>query len=192
MEISKSIEIMKSLADVSRVRVLNALLQKPQYVEELANRLDLAVSTVSFHLKKLESVGLARKEKTQYYVTYYAATEILDQPLLAFIDCTDVDTFLQDARMEQYRQKVLKAFMKKGKLEKLPVQWKKRMIILEEFWKKFRLNQDYSEKEVNECIASVYGDYCTIRRLLIEEGMMERENQVYRIKEIKRESNSDD
>lgn len=55
MEIAKSIEIMKALADSSRLQALNILMEKPQYVEELAHRLNLAVSTVSFHLKKLEA-----------------------------------------------------------------------------------------------------------------------------------------
>jgi len=70
MEIEKSIEIIKSLADTSRLRVLNSLMIKPQYVEELANRMNLAVSTVSFHLKKLEKAGLINKQKEQYYVIY--------------------------------------------------------------------------------------------------------------------------
>lgn len=183
MDIGQSIEIMKSLADASRLRVLNALLQKPQYVEELASRLGLAVSTVSFHLKKLEGVELVHKRKEQYYVVYYPSTDLLNLPLLSLIKSDDVDQYLQDERMEKYRQKVLKAFMKRGKLEKLPVQWKKRMIILEEFRKKFVPGRKYSELEINDCILPLYDDYCTIRRLLIEEGMMERKDQAYWLKE---------
>jgi predicted transcriptional regulator len=192
MEISNSIEIMKSLADASRLRVLNALLQKPQYVEELANRLGLAESTVSFHLRKLEGAKLVRKVKEQYYVVYHPAEEILNLSLLELIRSDDVDEYLQEERMEKYRQKVLKAFMHKGKLEKLPVQWKKRMIILEEFKKNLLPGKSYTEKEINDCILPVYGDYCTIRRLLIEEGMMERDKQIYRLKTTIEKGNKHD
>jgi len=54
MEVQQSISIMKALADSSRLMILNSLFEKPQYVEEIAERIDLAVSTVSFHLKKME------------------------------------------------------------------------------------------------------------------------------------------
>ena len=63
MGIKENIEIMKSLADASRLQVLNSLMEKPQYVEEIAQRMNLAVSTVSFHLKKLEKAGLVYKTK---------------------------------------------------------------------------------------------------------------------------------
>jgi DNA-binding transcriptional ArsR family regulator len=58
VDIAKSIEIMKLLADISRLHVLIFLMDKPQYVEELTYMLNLAVSTVSFHLKKMISQDL--------------------------------------------------------------------------------------------------------------------------------------
>ena len=70
MNIERSIEIMKSLADTSRLRVLNVIMEKPHYVEEISHKLDLAASTVSFHLKKLESAGLVQQKKEQYYIIY--------------------------------------------------------------------------------------------------------------------------
>ena len=93
----------------------------------------------------------------------------------------NIDKFIQDERIEKYRDKVLKTFMKKGKLTKLPVQHKKKLIILDEFAKKFKHNKSYKENEVDEIINRFYGDHCTIRRLLIEEGMMKRDKQIYRL-----------
>ena len=137
MDISNSIEIMKSLADTSRLRILNSLMDNPQYVEELSHRLNLAASTISFHLKKLESAGLVTQTKEQYYIVY------------------------------------------KDKLIQLPVQKKKRIIILDEFAKKFKSGKKYAEEDVNELIKQNYDDYCTIRRLLIEEGIMKRDKQFF-------------
>lgn len=179
MDISKSIEIMKSLADTSRLRVLNSLMGKPHYVEELAHRLDLAPSTVSFHLKKLESAGLVNEQKEQYYIVYRANENILNLTLKELTSFENIEKFVQDERIRNYRNKVIKTFFKNKRLYKLPVQRKKRMIILDEYAEKFKKGKKYSEEEVNEIIKQSFDDYCTIRRLLIEEKMMRREKQTY-------------
>ena len=179
MNISESIEIMKSLSDTSRLRVLNSLISKPQYVEELAKRMNLAESTVSFHLKKLENAKLVYKVKKQYYLVYHISNEIFKLSLGELINFENPDKYLQDERILKYRQKVLKTFFKKEKLVKLPVQWKKKMIILDEFVKKFKPGKKYREEEINQIIMESYFDYCTIRRLMIDEGIMRRENQTY-------------
>lgn len=179
MEITKSIEIMKSLADSSRLQVLNSLIDKPQYVEELAHRLNLAVSTVSFHLKKLEKAGLVNKRKEQYYIIYHVNDEIFNLSLRELVSFDNFEKYIQDERIAGYRTKVLKTFIRRNKLVKLPVQRKKRIIILEEFVKKFDYGKKYKEETVNDIIMETFDDYCTIRRLLIEEGFMTRENQIY-------------
>ena len=137
MDISESLEIMKSLSDTSRLSVLNSLIGRPQYVEELAERMNLAVSTVSFHLKKLEKAKLVYKVKEQYYIIYHICDEIFNLPLRELINFENPQKFLQEERIKKYRQKVLKTFFKQDKLAKLPVQWKKKMIVLDEFVRKF-------------------------------------------------------
>jgi len=179
MGISENIEIMKSLADASRLQVLNSLMDKPQYVEELAQRMNLAVSTVSFHLKKLERAGLVYKTKEQYYIIYHIRADIFNKTLRELTWFENLEKFIQDERMEKYNQKVLNTFFKKNKLIKLPVQWKKKMLVLDEFVKKFQHGRKYSEVEVNDIIMQSFDDYCTIRRLLIEEKIMRREKQMY-------------
>jgi predicted transcriptional regulator len=179
MEISKSIGIMKSLADTSRLRVLNALMDKSQYVEELAHRLNLAASTVSFHLKKLEAAGLVNQKKEQYYIIYSINESLFNLTLKEILESEDIEKYMQTERIEQYRQKVLKTFYKKGRLMQLPVQRKKKMIVLDEFIKKFKAGKLYTEKKVNDIIMETYDDYCTIRRLLIEERIMKRDNEHY-------------
>ncbi len=179
MEISKSIEIMKSLADSSRLQVLNSLMEKAQYVEELAHRLNLAVSTVSFHLKKLEKAGLINKIKEQYYFVYKVNDELFNLSLRELTSFNNINKFIQDERIGKYKDKVLKTFIKKGRLSKIPVQHKKKLIILDEFAKKFKPGKKYGEEEVDSIINQVYSDHCTIRRLLIEEGIMKRDRQNY-------------
>jgi hypothetical protein len=181
MEISKSILIMKSLSDSSRLQVLNAIMVKAQYVEELAQRLNLAVSTVSFHLKKLEKAGLLNKHRDQYYTVFSINNDLFELKLRELVYCGDIEKYIQNERIDKYRQKVLKVFFSKKRLIKLPVQRKKKLIVLNEFIKLFQLNREYKESEVNTIINTLYEDHSLIRRMLIDEGVMERNDQVYRL-----------
>lgn len=179
MKVGESIAIIKALADNSRLMLMNALIERPQYVEELSERLDLAASTVSFHLKKLEKAKLVYKIKEQYYVMYHANRDALTLTLEDLIAVDDIAKTVQDDRLKQYRQKVIRAFFQNGKLVRMPAQQKKRQIILEEFVKLFEAGRTYTEKEVNETITQLYDDYCWIRRELVERKLMARQNQQY-------------
>lgn len=179
MDITRSIEIMKSLADTSRLRIINSLMEKPQYVEEISHRLNLAASTVSFHLRKLDTAGLISQTKEQYYIIYRINEELFGLTLKDLTDFDDTEKESHNCRIERYKQKVLKAFFKKGQLIRVPVQRKKRMIVLAQFAGKFSSDKKYTEVEVNKLIMENYDDYCTIRRLLIEEGTLKRDKQYY-------------
>ncbi|MCK4259168.1 MAG: metalloregulator ArsR/SmtB family transcription factor [Halanaerobiales bacterium] len=177
----KSIKLFKALADRSRLLIINALMEKPLYVELLAERLQLSASTISFHLKKLEDVGFVYSEKEQYYVIYHLRKELLDKTLKELINVEDIEKKVQEARVEQYRKKVLDAFLEYGKLKAIPVQRKKRRIILEEIAKKFEKGRVYSEKEVNLIITEFHDDFCTIRREMVGEKIFQRENGIYQL-----------
>lgn len=56
-----------------------------------------------------------------------------------------------------------------------PLKEKKRLEALQEVIKRFRPGRRYSESEVNELLGEVYTDHVLVRRLLIEQGMLERE-----------------
>lgn len=150
------------------------------YVELLAERLKLSPSTVSFHLKKLEEAGIVYSNKEQYYVMYYIDKAILNLNLLELVKINADDESIQKEREEEYRKKVIDSFFEYGKLKSLPVQQKKRKIVLEEIVKNFEQDKLYTEKEVNIIIADINDDFCTIRRALISEKLMEREAGIYK------------
>jgi DNA-binding transcriptional regulator YhcF (GntR family) len=179
MKTDQSIAIMKALGDRSRLAIVNSLLERSQYVEEIASRHGLAPSTVSFHLRKLEQSGLVSSRKEQYYVVFRANDEIFDTTLREIVSVHPVGKELQDERMEQYRHKVLASFFRHGRLEKLPAQQKKRLIVLEQFALRFETGRRYSEPEVTGLIRPVFDDYCTIRRLLVDEGLIKRDDTGY-------------
>ncbi len=179
MKTEQSIAIMKALSDQSRLAIINSLLERSQYVEEIAKRHGLAASTVSFHLRKLEQAGLVSSRKEQYYVVIQANDAIFDTTLREIVSAPTAGRELQDGRMEEYRHKVLETFFRHGTLEKLPTQHKKRLIVLEQFALRFEPEHRYSEQEVTGLIMPLFDDYCTIRRLLVDEGLIRREGATY-------------
>jgi ArsR family transcriptional regulator, arsenate/arsenite/antimonite-responsive transcriptional repressor len=179
MKTMEAITLLKALADRSRMLIVSALADRPQYVEELSQQLNLVPSTVSFHLKKLEDAGLVRVERDQYYAVYHLCAELFDQPLRTLIIPDDRETEIHRERLQMYRDKVLKTFFRYGKLTKIPVQRKKRRIVLEKIAERFELGKRYPEKEVNLIIADYHDDFCTIRREMICEKIMMREKGVY-------------
>lgn len=177
------VKFFKALADKSRLSILNALMEKPLYVEVIAERLQLSVSTISHHLKKLEEAGLVYSEKDQYYVVYHLKKEKLNQTLSDLLDMGVNEKKAQDRREEEYRNKVINSFIEYGKLKSIPVQRKKRRIILEQIAKSFEPGRVYPEREVNIIIADYHDDFCTLRRELIGEKIMHRENGLYTLVE---------
>lgn len=169
---TEAIALFKCLADSSRLDILASLRGAPMYVEQLAERLGLSPSTVSFHLKKLESAGLVSAQKEQYYMMYTLCPALLQENVMSLI--SGEENARLDEREELYRRRVIDSFFKYGKLVSIPAQRKKRLIILEEMLKAFDKNRSYTEREVNIIIADFHDDFCTIRREFIVEGMMTR------------------
>lgn len=175
-----SINIFKCLADQSRLRIISNLLKEPMYVELLSQRLELTPSTVSFHLKKLETTGIVSSKKEQYYTVYYINEDILNGTIRSFFETEDDDTAIWDERQKEYKEKIIKSFFEYGKLKSIPVQRKKRRVILEEILQSFDAGTEYKERDVNIIIADYHDDFCTIRKEMISEGLMTRQNGIYK------------
>lgn len=176
---AEAIQLFKCLADRSRLQILKSLNQEDMYVERLAQRLNLSPSTVSFHLKKLEEAGAVRAYKSQYYAMYTLCRPVFDTRILDIIAEESEEATEQARRDAAYRRKVIDTFFHYGKLTTIPTQRKKRRIVLEKIVESFESGKLYSEREVNLVIADYNEDFCTIRRELIAEQLMNRDKTGY-------------
>ncbi len=175
----QALALFKCLADRSRLQILKSLAQEDMYVERLAERLGLTPPTISFHLKKLADAGAVTSYKTQYYTMYALEKDVFMTTILDLIREKSDEEDLQRQRDEAYRKKVLDSFFEYGKLKAIPTQKKKERIVLEELVKSFELGRAYTEREVNIILADFYDDFCTLRRDMIGEKLMERDKQTY-------------
>ena len=174
-----ALKIFKSLSDMSRLRIVQSLTKGEMYTELLAERLGLTPSTVSFHMKKLEDAGLVVSRKEQYYTVYSLNRNMLETSLLDAAASEPEEIDEQQKREREYRQKVIDTFFEYGKLKAIPVQRKKKLICYEVIAERFVPGKVYSEKELNDIIAPIHEDYCTIRRDMISEKILSRNGSEY-------------
>lgn len=176
----KALQLFKALADESRLQIVLLLRQRPYCVEDIAENMKLAVSTVSAHLKKLQQAGMVFATKQQYYSVYHLKKEFLEMKIDDLLPQQKSST---PDRSEILRQKVLKTYFSEGKITRLPSQNKKRWIVYQEIIKLFQAGRTYSEKEMNETIMQLYDDYCMVRRELVDEGVLSRQDGIYQLVE---------
>ena len=169
----EKLELLKLLADETRLEILGILLKEDSYVEKIACELSLTPATICYHLKKMEAAGVVNCSRSQFYIIYSLNREIFDKPLYELIKKDDqiVDT------EEKYKKEVISNFFKYGRLTQIPTQRKKREIVLAEILRQFEFEREYDEKEVNEIILRYHEDFCTIRREMISFGMMTRQHK---------------
>ena len=173
------LQLFKCLADRSRLRIVQSLLQEDMYVERLAERLGLTPATISFHLKKLEEAALVTSRQEQYYTMYAIIREPLTESMLEIIRNASDQASEQERREQEYRKKVLETFFEYGRLRAIPAQRKKKRICLEELARVLEPGRVYPEPELNEVLLRFHEDYCTLRRDMISEGLLKREGTLY-------------
>lgn len=179
MSESEALALFKCLSDRSRLQILKSLALEDMYVERLAERLNVTPSTVSFHLKKLSEVGAVTSYKSQYYAMYSLKREVFTTSILEILTEKTDEAELRAQRDAEYRQKVINTFFEYGKLKAIPAQRKKERIVLEVIAEAFAYDRIYTEREVNLIIADFHDDFCTIRRDMIGEGLLDRNAEGY-------------
>lgn len=175
----ETIRLFKCLSDKSRLQILKSLAIEDMYVERLAQRLALTPPTISFHLKKLADVGAVRSYKTQYYTMYSLCKDVFHARIIDLVSETSDEAEIQAQRETEYRRRVINSFFEYGKLKSIPTQRKKERIILEEIAKAFEIGRFYTEREVNIIIADYHDDFCTIRRDMVAEQILGRNQEGY-------------
>ncbi|NUM47891.1 MAG: DUF2087 domain-containing protein [Anaerolineales bacterium] len=180
--LEKRADLFKALGHPIRLLILNLIQTQPRHGEELALILSLNPATVSHHLTLLTTAGLLTAQKDQYYQTFSLAPNMLTKTLaeIAFLPQTDLPANVEE---DAYRNKVLATFMRHGRVTKIPAQLKKRQVLLEKIAESFEPGRDYTEREVNITLLDFHDDIATLRRGLIEVGLMTRDQGIYRKKE---------
>jgi len=182
-EFERLLRVLKALADQSRLRMLGLLATRERSVDELATLLELKAPTVSHHLALLKALDLVamRADGTSHLYRLNAASLGQVNRLLAAPErLADLAPEL-DGREEgdAWERKVLRDFFVAGRLKEIPASLKKRIVVLKWLGRQFEERRLYTEREVNELLKRYHPDSATLRRELIGDRFLARENGLY-------------
>ena len=74
----------------------------------------------------------------------------------------------------------LAVFFRDGRLETMPAARDRRQSVLAQIASKFEPGREYREVEVNGILQGLHADHATLRRYLIDAGLLRRERGIYR------------
>ncbi|GEM49933.1 DUF2087 domain-containing protein [Deinococcus cellulosilyticus] len=171
------LDLCKALSDGNRLRILGLLAQQPLAVEKIAEALQVGVSTTSHHLSRLSKAGLVHAAAQGHYSIYSVRQETLTALGALLSDPARLAGLSEvQAAGDKFASKVLQVFLdEEGRIKAFPMQHKKMMVLLNHVLQVFESGQSYTEKEVNDLLLRFHDDTATLRRNLVEHGLMHRE-----------------
>jgi ArsR family transcriptional regulator, arsenate/arsenite/antimonite-responsive transcriptional repressor len=75
---------------------------------------------------------------------------------------------------DEYDRRVLRTFFVEGRIKQLPAKLKKRHVLLRHIVGSFERERVYREADVNAVLARFHEDVATLRREMVETGLMVR------------------
>ena len=166
----------KALADVERLKITGLLALSPRTAAELAEMLKIKLPRVVNHLGFLAHTGLVNQNESTYSLDSDAVQTMARQVLAGSRPAVNVD----ELEGPEYDRKVLSAFLQPdGRIKALPMQQKKLMALLRYLLPNFQENEKYSEKSVNEILGRYFEDTATLRRSMVDNGLLQRKEGIY-------------
>ncbi len=143
----------------------------PRAPGEAAARLE--VPRAGRALARLTSGGLVEQEKDGYRL----ATERFRDALDSLERPTPGEAVGSGLGPEADR--VLRVFLRDGKLVQIPVVHSKRLIVLDYLSRLFEPGEAYPESVVNEKLGAFHPDYAALRRYMVDDEFLHRRDGFY-------------
>jgi DNA-binding transcriptional ArsR family regulator len=180
--VDRLVQVFRALGDPVRLRLIGLIAERPRSGKELAEAVTVGAPTVSHHMDKLVRAGLVSVRRHGQSRTYSLNQETLKTfAQLARGGLAKLDPGELPNDDERERAKVLRDFFDGDRLQQIPAQRKKRVIVLQHLVARFEPERDYTEREVSDLLKQAHKDFATLRRELIDYGFMTRAGGVYRV-----------
>jgi hypothetical protein len=165
--------VLGRLADERRLRVFAAIALGATSVSEVAERASLSEDETARALAHLVGAGLVRQGETGLAVDL----KVLSRAARA-ASTPRARPVIEGATAEQ--EAVVRNFLDgEGRIRALPAREAKRRLVLEWVAGRFEPGRSYSEKEVNGLLLGVHDDPASMRRYLVDDGLLARDAGTY-------------
>lgn len=162
----------------SRLKIIGYLANGNRSVSELADLLQLKEPTVSHHLSELKEIGLVDVRAEGNMRIYQLNTKTLQAMSKDVFAQPNLAALVKPSEMTD-EERVLRTWVKNGRIVDFPVQEKKKQIVIR--WLAGQIDPDrrWTEKEFSEWLSQYNEDYATLRRYLVDGDYMAREGGIY-------------
>ena len=167
-------ELIGLLADDDRRKVIAAMVLGASTTAEIERASGLDLRRTVRALSRLVSSGLVEEGQRDEHMLLERAFALAARALAAERPARDEHG---DAPPDEAR--VLRAFVKDGRLTSIPSAWGKRRIVLEWLAQRFEPGRRYSEAMVNLSLGQVHADTAALRRYLVDDGFLSRDHGEY-------------
>lgn len=158
------------LADPDRLKVVAALVLGAWSVRDLETSTALDRKTIEHALARLVAGDLVERDRAGYRLKI--------EDLRAAARAAADERRAREAGPAGASE-VVARFIKGGRLTSMPSAKSKRVAVLDHIAQSFEPGRRYPEAKVNEVLRSFHDDYASLRRYLVDEGLLEREAGKY-------------
>lgn len=174
---------LKAFVDPVRLRLLGALSERPATADDLATRLGLPRPRLERNLAMLARAGLLRTGEGRYELDVGRMNGL--GRLLDGLEPTARDeaplTGTDGQPLPADDAKILRGYLDGDRLREIPAQQRKRLVVLRYLRDRcFTEDRLYPEKEVNQRLGLFHRDVASLRRYLVDSGLMTRAAGDYR------------
>jgi hypothetical protein len=170
-------DILGLLAEEDRLRVVAAILLGAGGMAEIAAATGLPSRSVARAVARLTAGGLVvGGAGSGYRLRTGALTEAARRAAAEARPAAELDELRTG---DPQQAAVLRRFLVDGRLVSIPAGHAKRRLVLDHLARVFEPGRYYPEAEVNQALGAYHADYATLRRHLVDEGFLERADQVY-------------
>lgn len=166
-------EFLGLVLDPTRLAVLGRAAEGPVDLSALAERLQVSDRRVQQAAARLRAAGLLSPELALDRAVLRELAAALPKPEPADPEVAGRGTWSDDER------EILGRFFSGRRLTDIPGARGKRLVILERLAQEFEPGIRYEEAEVNFTLQLWHADYASLRRYLVDEGLMTRADGVY-------------
>jgi hypothetical protein len=167
-------ELVGLLADADRRRVVAALLLDATTIEDVRHVTGLDARAAGHALRRLVDTGLVvRGDDGTLHLLEAAFT------LAARAEAQRSPRRDEHAGEPQDVARVLRSFVRDGRILSVPMARPKRLVLLDWLSQKFEPGRRYSEAQVNLMLGQMYADTAALRRYLVDEEFLSRDHGVY-------------
>ena len=175
------LSFVKAMASAERLRLIGVLVRGRATQAQIAEQLGMPVREVFNHLSFLVHVGIVHETDGLYDLDEKAIESFARGQFEGKRPMYEAKEEPEDVR------KVLKNFLNAdGSLKQIPLQGNKLLIVLNFIVDAFEYDTNYTEKEVNTILRRFHVDTASLRRHLVDNGLMGRESDGTRYWRVKK------